>query len=114
MPFKQLPGSRARWLSGADGESAVQRRERAGTCESRVRRDRGHKLIVEDLICPRLIGRNPFDLEVIWEDTHTTLPAQFADTLFDLGNCNCRPKQLGLPLLDAWGRTVRSSSILSR
>ena len=48
LPFKQLPGYRARWLSGAYGESVVQRRERVGTCEtesggnSGVRRDRGN------------------------------------------------------------------------
>jgi hypothetical protein len=51
-PFKQLAGYRARWLSGAYGESAVPRRERVGTCEiegggsSGVRRDRGNIVLL--------------------------------------------------------------------
>jgi hypothetical protein len=52
LPFKQLAGYRARWLSGAYGESAVPRRERVGTCEiegggsSGVRRDRGNIVLL--------------------------------------------------------------------
>jgi hypothetical protein len=50
--FKQLPEYEARWRSGAYSESAVQRRERVGTCEigsggsSGVRRDRGNIVLL--------------------------------------------------------------------